>query len=118
MLSDRAGGLRLGPGLDEQTDVGPIINEDALKKVEYYVGVARQDGARVQIGGERATGKGLERGWFYQPTVLTGVTPGMRVEQQEIFGPVLAVIKVGSLDEAIRVNHDVAYRLSSSRYTP
>src|SRR6266566_8824441 len=117
MLCDRAGRLRLGPGLDERTDVGPLINEDALKKVEYYVGVARQDGARVQIGGERATGKGLERGWFYQPTVLTGVTPGMRVEQQEIFGPVLAVIKVASLDDAIRVNNDVPYGLSSSLYT-
>ena len=117
MLCDRAGRLRLGPGLDEQTDVGPLINEDALKKVEYYVGVARQDGARVLIGGERATGKGLERGWFYQPTVVTGVAPGMRVEQQEIFGPVLAVIKVASLDEAIRVNNDVPYGLSSSLYT-
>jgi aldehyde dehydrogenase (NAD+) len=117
MLCDRAGRLRLGPGLDEKTDVGPLINEDALKKVEYYVGVAQQDGARVLIGGERATGQGLERGWFYRPTVLTGVTPGMRVEQQEIFGPVLAVIKVGSLDEAIRVNNDVPYGLSSSLYT-
>jgi len=117
MLCDRAGRLRLGPGLDERTDVGPLINEGALQKVEYYVGVARQDGARVLIGGERATGAGLERGWFYQPTVVTAVAPGMRVEQQEIFGPVLAVIKVPSLDEAIRVNNDVPYGLSSSLYT-
>ena len=117
LLCERAARLRLGPGLEERTDVGPLINEDALKKVEYYVGVARQDGARVLIGGERATGAGLERGWFYQPTVLAGVTPGMRVEQQEIFGPVLAVIKVASLDEAIRVNNDVPYGLSSSLYT-
>jgi len=117
MLCDRAGRLRLGPGLDERTDVGPLINEGALQKVEYYVGVARQDGARVLIGGERATGAGLERGWFYQPTVVAGVAPGMRVEQQEIFGPVLAVIKVASLDEAIRVNNDVPYGLSSSLYT-
>ena len=117
MLCDRAARLRLGPGLDERTDVGPLINEGALQKVEYYVGVARQDGARVLIGGERATGAGLERGWFYQPTVVAGVAPGMRVEQQEIFGPVLAVIKVASLDEAIRVNNDVPYGLSSSLYT-
>ena len=117
MLCDRAGRLRLGPGLDERTDVGPLINEGALQKVEYYVGVARQDGARVLIGGERATGAGLERGWFYLPTVVTAVAPGMRVEQQEIFGPVLAVIKVASLDEAIRVNNDVLYGLSSSLYT-
>ena len=117
MLCDRAGRLRLGPGLDERTEVGPLINEGALQKVEYYVGVARQDGARVLIGGERATGAGLERGWFYLPTVVTAVAPGMRVEQQEIFGPVLAVIKVASLDEAIRVNNDVPYGLSSSLYT-
>src|SRR2546428_6415180 len=93
MLCDRAGKLRLGPGLDERTDVGPLIHEDAREKADEYVGIAKQEGARVLIGGERATGKGLERGWFYQPTVLTGVTPGMPVEQQEIFGPVLAVIK-------------------------
>ena len=117
MVCDRATRLRLGPGLDDQTEVGPLINEDALKKVDYYVGVARQEGARVLIGGERATGTALERGWFYQPTVLAGVTPGMRVEQQEIFGPVLSVIKVDSLDEAIRVNNDVPYGLSSSLYT-
>src|SRR5437868_8161680 len=112
MLCDRAGRLRLGPGVDDKTDVAPLINEDALKKVEYYVGVASQEGARVLIGGERATGKGLERGWFYQPTVLAGVTPGMRVEQQEVFGPVLSVVKVDSLAEAVRGNNDVPYGLA------
>src|SRR5437016_1128652 len=75
------------------------------------------EGAQVLIGGERPTGKGLERGWFYKPTVLAGVRAGMRVEQEEIFGPVLSVIKVGSLDEAIAVNNDVKYGLSSSLYT-
>jgi len=117
MVSERAGRLRLGPGLDANTDVGPLINEDARKKVEYYVGVAREEGATVVIGGERTAGKGLDRGWFYRPTVLTGVRPGMRVEQEEIFGPVLCVIKVGSLDEAIGVNNAVKYGLSSSLYT-
>src|SRR5207248_6572346 len=101
MLCDRAARLRLGPGLDERTEVGPLINEDALQKVEYYVGVARQDGARVLIGGERATGAGLERGGFYQPTVVAGVAPGARVEQQELSGAVRAVVKVAALDEAI-----------------
>jgi len=76
MLCDRAERLRLGPGLDAKTDVGPLINEDARKKVEYYVGVGRDEGAQVLIGGERATGKGLERGWFYKPTVLAGVRAG------------------------------------------
>jgi alpha-ketoglutaric semialdehyde dehydrogenase len=117
LLCDRAAGLRLGAGLEAKTDVGPLINEAARKKVEYYVGVGRDEGARVAIGGAIATGKGLDRGWFYQPTVLTGVRPGMRVEQEEIFGPVLSVIAVSSLDEAIRVNNDVQYGLSSSLYT-
>jgi len=80
-------------------------------------GVGRDEGAQVLIGGERPTGKGLERGWFYKPTVLAGVRAGMRVEQEEIFGPVLSVIKVGSLDEAIAVNNDVKYGLSSALYT-
>jgi aldehyde dehydrogenase (NAD+) len=117
MLCERADALRLGPGLDAATEVGPLINEDARKKVEDYVGVGRDEGATVLIGGERATGKGLDRGWFYRPTVLAGVKAGMRVEQEEIFGPVLSVIKVGSLDEAIRVNNGVKYGLSSSLYT-
>src|SRR5438034_9771647 len=81
-----------------------LINEDARKKVEYYVGVGRDEGAQVLIGGERPTGKGLERGWFYKPTVLAGVRAGMRVEQEEIFGPVLSVIKVASLDEIGRAS--------------
>jgi aldehyde dehydrogenase (NAD+) len=117
MVCDRAATLRLGSGLEEATEVGPLINEDGRRKVEYYVGVGREEGARVVVGGERATGKGLERGWFYQPTVLADVRAGMRVEQEEIFGPVLSVIQVGSLDEAIRVNNGVQYGLSSSLYT-
>src|SRR2546427_1919867 len=117
MVCDRAERLRLGPGLDAKTDVGPLINEDARKKVEYYVGVGRDEGAQVLIGGERATGKGLERGWFYKPTVLAGVRAGMRAEQEEIFGPVLSVIKVSSLDEAIRVKKELKYRRSSPPYT-
>src|SRR5256714_3648776 len=117
MLVDRARDLKLGDGRKKGTDVGPLINEDARKKVEYYVGVGEEEGAQRLIGGARPSDKRLERGWFYRPTVLAGVRPGMRVAQEEIFGPVLAVIKVDSLAEAIRVNNDVRYGLSSSLYT-
>jgi len=117
MVCERAGRLRLGPGLDDTTEVGPLINEEARKKVEYYLGVGREDGAKLLIGGEPPAEKRLERGWFFKPTVFAGVQPGMRVEQEEIFGPVLSVIKVQSLDEAIRVNNGVKYGLSSSLYT-
>src|SRR5260370_42030074 len=98
MVCDRADRLRLGSGLDPRSEVGPLINEDGRNKVEYYVGVGREEGARVLIGGARATGPGLERGWYYRPTVLEGVRPGMRVEQEEIFGPVLAVPQARALD--------------------
>ncbi len=117
MLGDRAGTLRLGPGLEARTEVGPLIHEESRQKVDSYVGIGKKEGAAVLVGGATASGSGLERGWFYQPTVLAGVKPGMRVEQEEIFGPVLSAIKVGSLDEAVQVNNDVPYGLSSSLYT-
>jgi aldehyde dehydrogenase (NAD+) len=118
MLCDRAEKLRLGPGLDEKTDVGPLIHEEARQKVAEYVDIAKKEGATVAIGGRIPQGdKRLECGWFYEPTVVAGVKPGMRVEQEEIFGPVLAVLKAKDLAEAIRVNNDVKYGLSSSLYT-
>jgi len=117
MLCDRAERLRLGPGLEEGTEVGPLIHADARQKVDEYVGIAKREGVSVAIGGKIPQGKGFECGWFYEPTVFAGVKPGMRVEQEEIFGPALAVIRVGSLDEAIKVNNDVRYGLSSSLYT-
>jgi aldehyde dehydrogenase (NAD+) len=117
MVCDRAEQLRLGPGLDERTQVGPLIHDAARQKVAAYVDVAKQEGAEVVIGGKIPADRRLECGWFYEPTVFAGVKPGMRVEQEEIFGPALAVLKVGSLDEAIRVNNDVPYGLSSSLYT-
>ena len=117
MLTDRAGRLRLGPGLDAATEVGPLIHDEARHKVMEYVDIGKREGASVAVGGALPTARELDAGWFFQPTVLAGVKPGMRVEQEEIFGPVLSTIKVGSLDEAVRVNNDVQYGLSSSLYT-
>ncbi len=116
-VCDRAAALRLGAGLEPSTEVGPLIHEEARDKVDQYVGVARDEGASVAIGGARPSGPGLAAGWFYQPTVFAGVKPGMRVEQEEIFGPALAVLKVRDLDDAIRVNNGVKYGLSSALYT-
>ena len=113
----KAAELRLGYGNDAGVDVGPLINQRALDKVTSYMDVAREDGATIAMGGERATGDGLDDGFFFQPTLLTGVTRDMRVAREEIFGPVLSVIKVQSFDEAIEVANDVAYGLSSAVYT-
>ena len=109
--------LRLGYGNDADVDMGPLINQKALGKVSGYMDVARQDGATVALGGEAATGDGLDDGFFFQPTLFTDVTRDMRVAREEIFGPVLSVIKVSSFDEAISVANDVQYGLSSAVYT-
>ncbi len=113
-LVEKGRALRLGDGLDEQTDMGPLVNQKALDKVSGYIGVARQEGAQVLIGGQRAA---LPRGFFFQPTLLDGVRHGMRVEQEEIFGPVLSIVEVVTLEEAVDVNNRTAYGLSSSIFT-
>jgi len=117
MLCERVEQLRLGDGLLPETEVGPMINEGALENTMQYVEVGKQQGASLEVGGRRPGGERLANGWFYRPTVFAGVKPRSRLEQEEVFGPVLAVTRVGSLDEAIRVNNDVKYGLSSSLYT-
>jgi aldehyde dehydrogenase (NAD+) len=116
-LSDAANSLKLGDGRADKTDVGPLIHEAARDKVERYVEIGQEEGAELVTGGKVPGGEGLKQGWFYQPTVFAGVKPQSRLEQEEIFGPVLSVIKAGSFDEAVRVNNDVRYGLSSSIYT-
>src|SRR6476659_9628394 len=115
-LADAAEGLRLGDGRADKTDVGPLIHEASRDKVERYVEIGREQGAELVTGGSAPRGK-LGRGWFYRPTVLAGVRAGSRLEQEEIFGPVLSVVRVGSFDEAVQVNNGVRYGLSSSLYT-
>jgi acyl-CoA reductase-like NAD-dependent aldehyde dehydrogenase len=116
-LVERARALRLGDGRRKGTDVGPLIHAASRAKVEEYVEIGRTEGAQLVTGGGRATGGALDRGYYYQPTIFAGVKPESRLEQEEIFGPVLSVIRVRTLDEAIAVNNDVRYGLSSSVYT-
>ncbi|MFW6201237.1 MAG: aldehyde dehydrogenase family protein [Gemmatimonadota bacterium] len=116
-LLERTAELRLGSGLDEEVDVGPLINQQALDKVSSYVAVAREEGDEVLVGGERATDEGLDDGYFFRPTILRGVRPGSRLACEEVFGPVLSVIRFSELDEAFRINNEVDYGLSSAIYT-
>ncbi len=116
-LAERVSRLRLGHGLDAGTDVGPLINASQRDRVHGYMAVAREEGAHVLVGGEIPTEGDLAKGSFYPPTILTGVTPHMRVAQEEIFGPVLSVIEVATLAEAIAVNNDTRYGLSSAIFT-
>ena len=116
-LVDRVRALKLGDGRKEGTDVGPLVNEAAVEKVERYIDIGQGEGADLLCGGRRANGDGLDRGFFFEPTIFARVRAGMRLEQEEIFGPVLSVIRVSDADEAFAVNNDVRYGLSSSVYT-
>ncbi|HSM06371.1 MAG TPA: aldehyde dehydrogenase family protein [Longimicrobiales bacterium] len=115
-LVRRAEALRLGNGLESSTEVGPLINRAALDKVGGFMEVARKEGS-VLCGGEAATGEGLDGGFFFEPTVVDGVQPGSRMATEEIFGPVLSVMTFRDFDEAIRINNEVRYGLSSAVYT-
>ena len=116
-LSDRARNMRLGSGLDPTTDVGPLINAGAVAKVGGYVEVGTDEGARLIAGGSQATGDGLQHGHFFSPTILDGVRPMDRVAQEEIFGPVLSVIRVDGYEEAAMAVNSTRYGLSSSIFT-
>lgn len=107
--------LRVGNGLLPETDIGPVINKAQLEKIEKYVRIGKEEGATLLFGGNRMD-PGLP-GYFFEPTVFTDVRPDMRIAQEEIFGPVLSIIMVSSLDEAIEIVNNTKYGLSSSIYT-
>lgn len=111
-----AGAVKIGPGLDEGITMGPLINQDALDKVEHYMALAREEGVTVACGGKRLQGE-LSNGYFFEPTLLLGVRPEHTVAKEEIFGPVLSVLEVETPDEAIALANDVAYGLSSAVFT-
>jgi alpha-ketoglutaric semialdehyde dehydrogenase len=116
-LVSRVEAMRLGPGWENDTDVGPVINRGALEKIDSYTQIGKDEGAALLTGGEIASGNGLDNGFYYRPTIFGDVQAGMRIAQEEIFGPTTALIRVRDLDEAIRVSNGVEYGLSSSIFT-
>ncbi len=117
-LVEKVKKLRVGSGLDAKTEVGPVINEQAIDKILGYIEVGKnQDKATLACGGNRLIKGDLKKGYFIEPTVFTDVKRGMRIEQEEIFGPVTSVIPFSTLDEAIDVANGVQYGLSSAIYT-
>lgn len=113
----RAKALRVGNGLEDGIEMGPIINGSQLAKIESYVSVGQAEGARLLAGGRRLAAGAHAHGFFHEPTVFGDCTPAMRVAREEIFGPVVSLIPVSSLDEAIAVGNSVEYGLSASIYT-
>ena len=116
-LVARVEALRLGPGWEDDSDIGPVINKASLEKIHAYTEIGRDEGAHLLTGGEVATEGDLAKGFYYRPTIFGGVDPQMRIAQEEIFGPTTALIKVRDFDEAIRVSNGIRYGLSSSIFT-
>jgi acyl-CoA reductase-like NAD-dependent aldehyde dehydrogenase len=107
--------LKVGPALDEGTGMGPVVSKEQLDRVTGYIDIGRSEGAEVAAGGECPTDLG--DGYFVQPTVFTGVSNDMRIAQEEIFGPVVAVIGVDDVEDAIRIGNDTIYGLASAVWT-
>ncbi|MEU9272611.1 NAD-dependent succinate-semialdehyde dehydrogenase [Streptomyces sp. NPDC048251] len=117
VLTKRVAGLKAGSGFVEGVSVGPLIDRDALERMERQVADAVAKGAVVRTGGARLTGEGLDEGYFFQPTVLTGVTEDMDIYREETFGPIAPVIVFDDEDEVVRKANDTSYGLASYVYT-
>jgi len=113
----RARALRVGDGLDPSTQMGPVVSEAQLQRIEEYVRTGQQEGARLVTGGRRLTDGAYAKGNFFEPTIFADVTPTMRIAREEIFGPVVSVLSCRSLEEAIDIANDVPYGLSAAIYS-
>ena len=113
----RAKAFKLGPGLDPSSEIGPSVDEGQFNTVLKYIDIGKEDGATLLCGGKKAEGDGIENGYFVEPTVFDHVTPDMRIAREEIFGPVLSVLRVKSFEEAMQVANDTEYGLSSSIFS-
>jgi acyl-CoA reductase-like NAD-dependent aldehyde dehydrogenase len=116
-LVRKAQSLKIGNGLEEGVQVGPLVSPAALQKVERYVALGQEEGARLLVGGHRLTEPPFAAAPYFAPTIFTDVTPSMRIAREEIFGPVLSIIAVNDLDEAVEVMNGVPYGLSGSIFT-
>lgn len=112
-LAERAQSMRIGDPLESRTNMGPIVSEAQMKRVLDYIDIGRNEGARLVTGGNRIG----DKGYFVEPTVFAGVRHGMRISQEEIFGPVAAVIPFADEEEAIRLANDTSYSLAAGVWT-
>jgi betaine-aldehyde dehydrogenase len=116
-FTDRLKTIRMGDPTERSTDLGPLVSSKQREKVESYVEIATDDGANLKTGGARPKGKGLDKGWYYPPTLFSDVTPDMRIAKEEVFGPAVTATKFKTEEEAIEIANDVVYGLYSSVWT-
>jgi len=116
-MAERLRTIRIGDPLERSTDLGPLVSERQREKVEKYVGLAKEEGCKLVLGGQRPKGKPFERGWYYLPTLFSDATPDMRISCEEVFGPVVTATKFRTEAQAIEIANDVVYGLYSSVWT-
>jgi len=106
----------MGDPMSPQTQVGPVTTKPQFEKILSYIDIAKQDGATCVLGGQVAAGQNTQ-GWFIEPTIFTGVTNNMRIAQEEVFGPILSIIKFKTDEEAVEIANDVLYGLAAGVWT-
>ncbi|MBU8854267.1 aldehyde dehydrogenase family protein [Bacillus sp. FJAT-26377] len=116
-FAERAQKIKVGNGMDQEIEMGPLVSEEHMKKVLKYIEIGKQEGARLVCGGNRVTSSGLEKGFFVEPTVFSNVTSNMKIVQDEIFGPVVVIQTFKDEKEAIKLANDTEYGLAGSVFT-
>jgi aldehyde dehydrogenase (NAD+) len=111
-LVARVADIKVGPSASKDTNMGPVVNQRQLDRILDYIELGKKEGATLATGGERLTGDGLEQGFFVAPTIFTDVTPDMTIAREEIFGPVLSVLRYDDEDDAVRIANDSIYGLA------
>jgi betaine-aldehyde dehydrogenase len=109
--------VRIGDPLQRSTDLGPLVSSKQREKVEGYVKIGEDEGAKLALGGKRPKGKVFDKGWYYEPTAFVDTDPSMRIAKEEVFGPVVSVQRFSKEEEAIDAANDVVYGLYSSVWT-